>query len=169
MLRDILGLIGKGIGWLIGRPTLRVRIRDDNPDREIGGLIFEVENISDKTTSLNPTVKASYLSTKRERRSIIFDVREGERNLAPFSPKQFSASAREAQVGRGHGWFCTYTFTPTRGRTCRVRIRNAYLEPVGFWRHSVESLWYRCTGRVGGKKSMTMAEYDAQQRSRGPH
>ena len=170
VLRDIAELIGKGLGWLIGRPTLRVRIREDEPDRELGGLVFEVENVSDKATSLDPTVTATYLSIKREPRTIIFDVREGDRNLAPFTPKQFTASARETQVGRGHGWFRIYTFLPTRGRNRRVRIRNASLEPIGFWRFWIESLWFRATGQVrGGKTSMTMAEYHAQQRSRGPH
>jgi len=170
VLRDIFEVIGKVLGWLLARPTLRVRIRDDRPDSEIGGLEFEVENVADKTTSLNPTVTASYLSTKREPCTVIFDVREIERNLAPFTPKEFAASAREAQPGRGHGWFRTYTFVPTRGRKCRVRIRNASLEPIGFWRFWIESLWFRATGRVrGGKTSMTMAEYNAQQRSRGPH
>lgn len=169
MLRDIFELIGKGLGWLLARPTLRVRIREDNPDRELGGLEFEVENVSDKMTSLNPSVTARYLSVKREPRAVIFDVREGDRNLAPFTSKQFTASVREAQLGRGHGWFRTYTFVPTRGRKCRVRIRNASLEPIGFWRFWVESLWFRATGRVSGKTSMTMAEFNAQQRSRGPH
>lgn len=169
MLRDILVLLGKGLAWLVARPTLRVRIREDNPDRQLGGLEFEVENVSDQTTSLSPVVTARYLSIKREPRSIIFDVREGDRNLAPFTPKQLTASARAAQVGRGHGWFRTYTFVPTRGRKCRVRIRNASLEPVGLLRFWVESLWFRATGRVGGKTSMTIAEFDAQQRSKGPH
>lgn len=169
MLRDIVELTGKGLGWLIRLPTLRVRIREDEPDRELGGLVFEVENISDKTTSLNPTVIATYLSIKREPRTVIFDVREGDRNLAPFTAKQLTASARETQVGRGHGWFRTYTFVPTRGRNRRVRIRNASLEPIGFWRFWVESLRFRATGRVGGKTSMTAAEYRAQERSQGPH
>ena len=169
MLRDIVEVIGKGLGWLINRPTLRVRIREDEPDRELGGLVFEVENVSDKTTSLNPTVTTSYLSIKRERRTVIFDVREGDRNLAPFTPKQLTASARETQAGRGHSWFRTYTFVPTRGRNCRVRIKNASLEPIGSWRFWVDSFWFRATGRVDGKTSMTMAEFNAQRRSRGPH
>ena len=169
MLRDIVEIIGKSLGWLINRPTLRVRIRQDEPDRELGGLVFEVENISDKTTSLNPTVTASYLSIKREPRTVVFDVRESDRNLAPYTPKQLTASARETQPERGHGWFRTYTFVPTRGRNCRVRIRNASLEPIGIWRFLVHSFWFRATGRVDGKTSMTMAEFNAQQRSRGPH
>lgn len=170
MLRVILEVFGKLFGWLIARPALRVRIREDRPEREIGGLEFEVENIGDKTTSLNPTVTVRYLSIKKQSRTCIFDVRELDRNLAPFTPKQFAASAREAQAERGHGWFRTYTFVPTRGNQCRVRITNASLESIGFWRFWLELLWFRATGRVRvGKTSMTITEFNAGQRSRGPH
>lgn len=170
MLRDIVEIIVKALGWLLARPTLRVRVREDEPKTEVGGLVFEVENVSDKMASLHPRVTATYLSVKREPGLVVFDVREGDRNLPPFTPKQFSASAREAQPQRFHAWFRTYNFLPTRGRTCRVRLRNASLETMGFWSFWVESLWFRTTGRVGGvKSSMTIDEFRAQQRSRGPH
>jgi len=170
VLHDIFEVVGKLLAWLLARPTLRVRIREDRPDREIGGLEFEVENVRDKATSLKPTVTASYLSTKRKPCTVIFDVRELDRNLAPFTPKQFAASAREVLPGRGHGWFRTYTFAPTRGRKCRVRIRNVSLDPIGFWRFWVEMFWFRATGRVrAGKTRMTITEFNAQERSRGPH
>jgi hypothetical protein len=170
VLRDIVEVIAKAIGWLLGRPTLRVRIREDEPKTEVGGLVFEVENVSDKMTSLHPTVTATFLSIKREPYLVAFDVREGDRNLPPFTPKQFSASAREVQPQRFHSWFRTYNFSPTRGRTCRVRLKNASLETMRLWRFWGESLWFRATGRVGGvKTSMAIDEYRAQQRSRGPH
>ena len=165
----LIDILAKACGWLLGRPTLRVRIREDDAGQEVGGLQFEVENLRDKATSLDSTIAATYVSIHRVPRSIIFDVREGDRNLPPFTPKQCSASAREAQSDRAHGWFRTYIFKPTRGRTCRVRLRNAMLEPIGFWGFWVEALWFRATGRVGGKTSMTTAEYRARERSKGPH
>jgi len=139
----LIDILAKACSWLLERPTLHVRIREDDADQEVGGLQFEVENLSDKVTSLDATIAASYLSIHRIQRSIIFDVREGDRNLAPFTPKQYSASAREVQTDRGHGWFRTYSFKPTRGRACRVRLRNATLEPIGFWRFWFEVLWFR--------------------------
>jgi len=170
VLSTILEIISKAVAWIFARPALRVRIREDLADRDVGGLIFEVENVSNKSTSLSPTVTARYLSIKRVPSTVVFDVREGDRNLAPFTPRQLTASAREAQPQRHHAWFRTYTFVPTRGRNCRVRIRNASLEPIGIWRFWIESLWFRATGRVVvGKTSMTMAEFNAQERSRGPH
>ena len=158
------------ITWFFSRPALRVRIREDEPNREVGGLVFEVENVSDKVTSLLPTVTATYLSVKRQPCRIVFDVREGDRNLAPFMTRQFSASPREIQSERWHGWFRTYSFEPSRGRVCHVRIRNASLIPVRFWRFCIERLWFRVTGNVvSGKTSMTINEYRAQERSKGPH
>lgn len=169
-LIQLLGkLLGPLLGWLVGRPRLRVRIRKDNPDADMGGLEFEVENVNDKLTSLSPIITATYLSIKRARCSIIFDIREADRNLPPFTPKQFSASARERQSGRGHGWFRCYVFTPARGAVCRIRIRNAMLEPVGFVRFWYERAWFLALGRVFGKTSMTIDEFRARERSRGPH
>jgi len=123
-MESLLNILGKFLAplmsWLLGRPRLRVWIQEDNPDVEVGGLRFEVENISDKATSLSPIVSASYLTIKRQLKSILFDVRELDRNLPPFTPIQFNASAREQQLGRGHGWFRCYIFTPSRGAACYV-------------------------------------------------
>jgi len=158
------------ITWFFSRPTLRVRIREDEPNRDVGGLVFEVENVSDKATSLLSMVTATYLTVKRRPCRIAFDVREGDRNLTPFKPRQLSASPREIQSQRLHGWFRRYSFKPSRGRVCHVRIRNANLTPVGFWRFCIEGFWFRLTGNVvSGKTSMTMDEYRAQERSKGPH
>lgn len=169
MLRDLISIVGRGVSWFFSRPTLRVRIRDDEPSREVGGLIFEVENLSDKATSLAPVVTETYISVKADKCRVLFDVRDGDRNLPPFTPRQFSASVREQQPHQGHGWFRTYTFLPTRGRACRVRVRNASLEPLGYWRFMRELIAFRFFGKREGKTSMNVNEYNARQRSRGPH
>lgn len=170
MLKDFLEICGKILLWFLSRPTLQVRIQEDEPTREIGGLTFEVENISDEVTSLSTIVTANYFSLKREFFINTFDVREADRNLPPFTPKQFSASAREEQLQRGNGWFRTYVFTPTKGRSCRIRIRNAYLEQISFLRFYIERCLFRYTGYlIGGKTSTTAREYRARQRSKRPH
>ena len=170
MLKDIIEICVKFFSWILSLPTLRVRIQDDESTREVGGLTFEVENISDKITSLSTIVTVSYFSMHREFFTNTFDVREEDRNLPPFTPKQFSASAREEQPQRGCGWFMTYIFTPTRGRSCRIRIRNASLEPIGCLRFYIERCLFRYTGHVVvGKTSTTAYEYRAQKRARGPH
>lgn len=156
--------------WFWSRPTLRVRISADSVEEEVGGLKFEVTNDSNKTTSLNPSVKAHFLTIKRANRSVVFDVREQDRGLPPFSSKHFSASARKSQPERHHAWFRMYAFSPTKGRACRVRVRNASLEQIWFFRFWAERLWFQATGRLFGiTSSMTIDEYRAQQRAKGPH
>lgn len=168
-METLLKLVVSFFAWLFQRPSLRVRIQEDEAEREVGGLVFEVENVSDSATSLNPVIAASYLSIKHEPMTIVFDVREGDRSLAPFVAKQFSASAREKQAGRSHGWFRVYRFTPTRGRTCLVRIRNASLQPIGMMRFWFEKLAYKFRGETYGKESGSIDDYRARQRSKGPH
>ena len=99
------------LSLLRSRPKLIVRINADNIEEEIGGLKFEVENVSDKSTSLAPVVVARFLTTGRKKCSIIFDVREMDRSLPPFISKQFTASAREHQPARSNAWFRTYTLS----------------------------------------------------------
>ncbi len=170
MLENILNGLLKIFAWLLSRPTLRVRVSADNAEEEVGGLKFEAENISNETTSLSPSIVARFVTVERETSGMVFDVRELDRSLPPFTPKTFSASARESQPERHHAWFRTYTFSPTKGRARRTRIRNASLEQIGIVRFWVERLWFQLTGRLFGvKSSMTMEEYRAQQRSRGPH
>ncbi len=170
MLENILNGLLKLFAWFWSRPTLRVRISADNAEEEVGGLKFEVENISNETTSLNPNIVARFMTVKRENSGVVFDIRDLDRNLPPFTPKTFSASARESQPERHHAWFRTYTFSPTKGRARRTRIRNASLEQIGFARFWVERLRFQMTGRLFGvKSSMTIEEYRAQQRSKGPH
>jgi len=123
MFENILNGLFKIFAWLWSRPTLRVRISADNAEEEVGGLSFEVQNISNETTSLNPSIVARFMTVKRENSAVVFDVRELDRSLPPFTPKTFSASARESQPGRHHAWFRTYTFSPTKGR---ARRRSAF-------------------------------------------
>jgi len=169
VLNDLLAGLFRVVAWLWSRPTLRARISEDNPNEEVGGLKFEIENVSDNATSLDPSINVTFVTVKRHRGSAVFDVRDLDRNLPPFTPKLFSASAREVQPQRGHAWFRVYMFLPRKGRACRVRIRNASLEQIGFFRFWVERVWFQMTGRVGGKTSMTIDEYHAQQRAKGPH
>jgi len=133
MLRDLLIAIIKILAWFWSQPTLKIRISEDNPYEEVGGLKFEVENVGDKATSLTPTVRAKFFTIKRRRDSVFFDIRELERNLPPFTPKLLSASARKVQPQRDNAWYRVYIFLPAKGRACRVRIRNASLESIGFF------------------------------------
>jgi hypothetical protein len=111
-------------GWVAGRPVLRVRISEDEPG-EIGGLVFEVENTSQKTTSLSPAITSTFLYPERGRMRwgrAMYAVREEDRELAPFKARTLHASAQAHPPGYGHAWFRTFRFVPTRGFTARVRL-----------------------------------------------
>lgn len=54
-----------GIRYLAGRPTLRVRVFQDNEQQEVGGLQFEIENIGGRTTSLEPSIQLTYWALKK--------------------------------------------------------------------------------------------------------
>lgn len=169
VLETFLKLLGWLFGWLVGRPKLKIRIIEDDPEKEEGGLRFEVENQSRVASSLSPHVTVRFLTYKGKSSQMNFDVRELDRHLAPFEPKLFSASARSVQPERFHGWFRVYTFHPTKGRTARVRIRNASLEEIGAVRFLKEKLWFKLSSNVNVNGSMTIDEYKARQRARGPH
>jgi hypothetical protein len=168
-MHDFLELLGRVLGWLLSWPTLRVRLIVDDPDIEVGGLRFEVENRGDKLTSLDPVIIATFLTVNRIRGCTVFDVRELDRSLPSFTPKIFSASAREPHPDRFHSWFRIYRFSPSRGRTCRLRIKNASLQPMGmfsYWFHRV-AFHFGCIFEE--KTSATTTEFRAKQRTRGPH
>lgn len=158
--------------WLFRRPSLKIRVFHDDPDQREGGLQFEAENASGSPTSLHPEIRVRFLDLLRRRYpsgTATFDVRELDRNLPPFEPKLFSASARHLPRGYGGTWFRVYRFQPRRGIPRRVRIRNARLEalnPLRFW----FELWrLRLLGRIKGYRRVTLAEHQALKRSRGPH
>jgi len=148
---------------------LKVRIIEDNPEIDEGGLEFEVENQSKTETSLSPNVKASFLTCKGKSMVMNFDVRELDRHLPPFEPKLFSASARSLQTERFNGWFRVYKFQPTKGKAIRVRIRNAGLEEIGVVLFFMQKTWFKLFGHVNVKGSTSNDEYRASKRARGPH
>jgi len=126
-LEQIIKLFAWFFGWLVRRPKLKICISEDEPNREEGGLIFEVENQSNTSTSLITTIDVSFVTVKRQPAKMKFDVRELDRSLQPFTAKVLSASAREIQPERGHGWFRTYTFRPSKGPATMVRLKKRFI------------------------------------------
>lgn len=158
--------------WLARRPVLRIRIVEDKPEREGGGLVFEVENASPTSTSLVPTVRSKFWFPEKgqyRKGDAVYDVRELDRELPPFKARMITASARSLPPGYGFAWFRVYEFQPRRGPRARVRIRNAMLEPLGSLGFAFELWRFRMTGRVQRATPATADEMEAQSRSRGPH
>jgi hypothetical protein len=152
--------------------VLKIRIVEDKPEQQIGGLVFEVENASPTATSLVPTVRSRFWFPQEGRYrkgNAVYDVCELDRELPPFKAKMLSASARSLPPGHGHSWFRVYDFQPRGGRRTRVRIRNAKLEPLGTLRFTFELWRFRFRGQVQRAAPVTLADMEALRRSRGPH
>lgn len=133
-MSELIELIVRFVAWVIRSPRLNIRIIDDDPDQQVGGLKFEAENTTPTVSSLNPIIGARFLYPSKGRYvhgTATFDVREVDRELPPFKAKLFSASARQLPPGYGHAWFRVYSFHPMRGVSRAVRTRNAMLEPIG--------------------------------------
>lgn len=158
--------------WLARRPVLRVRIVEDEPDRQVGGLVFEVENASPTVTSLTPLIRSTYWFPEKgryRRGNAVYDVREVDRELPPFKARLLTASARRLRPGYGFSWFRVYEFKPRRGPRARVRIRSAMLEQLSVVRFRFELWRFRLTRRVQKATPVTLPQMEAHRRSRGPH
>src|SRR5262249_28117055 len=116
------------LGALRGRPRIHIRIQEDKPDQEVGGLKFEIENRRWTVTSLDPKITVKYHYLDRDGHHVgynAFYLRDAEqRRLDPFQPKILTASADRLSNQYWLSFFRTYTFRPVSGLKCRVRVRN---------------------------------------------
>ena len=62
---------------------MKVRILEDDDAGAEGGLVFEVENVSDTVTSLVPTITSKFWFPRHGRFLHGYDVRELDRKLPP--------------------------------------------------------------------------------------
>jgi len=166
---ELLNVISAILRWLLNRPVLTVRISQDDPQLDVGNLVFEVENASGTVTSLKPVVRSTFYYPKQGRYQkgrATYDVRELDRGLPPYQPRILSATARALPAGCGFSWFLVYRFKPRRGPSRRVRVRNMLLEPVPPIRFWLELIRFHLTGKVKKYGSMTI---ETMKRSQGPH
>jgi hypothetical protein len=172
MWTTFLNLLLQLLAWVSGRPLLAVRIIDDDSDRDVGGLQFEIENRSKNAVSLQPQIKFTcwhLVNGSYRKASTTYDVRELDRTLPPFTPKLLTASSRQYPAKFLFSWFRTYKFIPTRGPSTKVRIRNALMEPLSLWQCFIEEVKFRTKGEVTDSGPLNMREHEVKKRSRGPH
>ena len=135
-----------GAVWA-GRRKIQVRILRENfdlkgePNVEIM-LRFEVTNLGEKQTSLEPFIIVTSLTPKTEKRKFRLSVQESDRQLPPHTPKSFTAKSVVNAV-YSFCWYKKYHFKITRGSGSIVRYRNAKNEEIGSWRYWFEYLLFR--------------------------
>jgi hypothetical protein len=135
-------IAGSGITglWVLWRDRIRVvakLVKEGFDIKHIERITakpqFEVENLGARQTSLASTVNfVGYGPINRER--IAFDLKIedlSQRILPPCEPTVVTAQKSLVQAVYDFTWYRTYTFRPTRGRTFRVRLRNAEAEHLG--------------------------------------
>ena len=158
------------LSW--AKVRLFVRIIEDQPEKGIGHLQFEVENQSKSEVSLKPHIKATFwhpVHGKYIKASTIYDLNESDLILPPFTPKTFYATARNLPRGFGFSWFRTYKFCPTKGPRTKVRIRNTLLEQMSSFQYAMSMIKFRTNCDVKTYNLYTMKEFDSLRRSRGLH
>lgn len=110
-----------GLAYLFRyRTRLRVRIVQELPIPPT--LSFEAENLGASPMSLNPTVTLTgwVLSNNLK---IVFEVKEQDRSLPSHVPRRFKAGSTASTAEHVMLWYRTYHFSPTKGRTRRLRLR----------------------------------------------
>lgn len=144
------GLIAAGYKWFSiwnGRRKIQVRILRENYDPKTNPtsevlLQFEVTNLGEKPTALEPVVSVASLTPKGKRMAVALNVQEPDRHLPPHTPRPFTARAVVDAV-YVFCWYKRYRFGISRGTNGIVRHRNAKREEIGFWRYWVEYFLFR--------------------------
>ena len=162
----VLALIG-GSGGLVywldrykNRARLRVRLLDLGLSPHYGEnearIRFEAENFGTVPMSLKPIVYLKGIIPKVMRRtpekklkisSYSYEIRASDRSLPPHVPKTFEAYS-EADDMRPFLWFMTYTFTPTRGKSRKVRIRSSDNFRLSYGRYIWELAAYAVANKL---------------------
>ena len=156
----ILSLIG-GTGGLVywydrykNRSRLRVMLLDlglmPRAGKQQAYIRFEAENFGTIPISIEPYVLLKGFiplavqkksGHKLKRSSYVYEIDSNERNLPPHVPKIFEAFDNVGEM-RPFLWFMTYTFTPTRGKAQKLRIRSAENFQLSYARYIYELLSY---------------------------
>lgn len=114
---------------------------------------FEVENLGLVPISLESTiiVKGYYLKNKFSRfrgkykiMRYTYSIIDIDKYLPPRKPRVFTAECDTGSISQSL-WFIIYTFTPTIGWKCRVRIRSALGTRLSYLKYDYElflSRWF---------------------------
>jgi hypothetical protein len=114
-------------------------------------ISFEAENFGSAPVSLEPDVLLKGIipialrikSNKRLKWSNYnFKIETSERALPPHQPKTFKAVCDCKNSETAFLWFITYTFSPTRGRARRIRLRSASGKKLSYARYLCEIALY---------------------------
>src|SRR5207249_6755447 len=67
LMEVLLNYLVRILAWVFRRPFLKIRIIEDEPNQDKGGLKFEAENASPTLTSLHHVIPAKFLYPEKGR------------------------------------------------------------------------------------------------------
>ncbi len=148
----ILAAVFKWVSMWANRRRIHVRVLSEHFDPKANPTIevvlrFEVTNVGDKVTSLQPDVVVRSVTPKTKPRTFVLPVQEVDRQLPPHLQRQFTAKAIVDAV-YPFCWFKRYSFRVLRGGGAIVRYRNAKNEDIPLRRYWCEYLLFRWFGRI---------------------
>ena len=109
-------------------------------------LLVEITNLGSAPTSLGPKVTVVGLTPEKKRQCCALEVTEDTRVLPPHEPTTFHAIG-SCEATFLFLWYKTYVFSLSRGRTARVRVRNAKARILPLPQFVLERFLFRL-GRV---------------------
>lgn len=144
-----------GIWFWIDKYRSRIRIKVRNfglvrGDLSGRGISFELENVGNSNTSLEPIFSVSAYTPKRERQRFNFRIEGNERRLSPhdlLSVQGWHNGPENHAIL--FGWYMTFTLRLTRGRTVRLRVRNANFQQLGWMQFQWERVLFVLFGKLG--------------------
>jgi hypothetical protein len=144
LARDVMVLVGStgGLWFLVDRflKRPRVRVRWIESGRTIE---FEVENVGERITSLEPTIDLAARSIFGEKKRYQFEIGEENRTLPSHEAKRFVAKAIKPKDDLNFLWFANYRLRLTSGRDVTVRTVNVMSGAVSLWRQLRERMRVR--------------------------
>lgn len=155
-LRILYAVGGSGGLWYwvsTWRGRIRLKIRSikhqfksvDDPNLDVE-LRFEVENLGDSPTSIEPDVLITGYDKNRKAWTDVLTLHSPDRRLEPQTPHGFMATGKP---GADYIFWIyrSYRFQITRGRSKTVRFRTQpNTEPLPFWRFVFELSLFRIFG-----------------------
>lgn len=143
-----------GIWFWIDKFRNRIRVKVRRlafavGDTSLRGLTFEAENISPTVTSFEPEFTVVGYTPMRKKLAYTFTLDGADRQLPSYVSKQFIGW--HPPTGNdilAFLWFMTIRLPLSRGRVVRIRVLNAELETMGFFRFYWQRLLWVRFGRL---------------------
>ncbi len=143
----VLGALVLVVRWWRNRSKMRIHNLRETYDTKQSPMIevivtVELENVGRETTSIDPTVALRCISADRSVLLQKFSVQDGDRTLAPVTPRSLTLRA-EIPANYVFSHFRVFTFSFSRGTSCKWRVLNASGKTAGIFKFNILEWLFR--------------------------